>query len=304
MIIPNWYDERRKFIEDALERYLINYFNSEWIFLWKVDNKWLNVFKEACLYSVEGWKKLRAILALEFYLSLKNIDFEEISYDDDIIKYCIAIELVHSFSLIHDDLPCMDNDSLRRGKETVWKKFGEYQAVLAWDFLNTLAFELLSTIQGPKLSIQLTNLLSRSTWFHWMIWWQIDDMFFEGHPKSMWMSDLLKLHNRKTWALIRASVQWWILCSEKIQNIHKLSHFGEKLWLAFQIKDDILDVEWSVKETGKSVWWEEKGFVFFLWIKEAKLYLAKTIWECKEITKALNSEKIQFLINFVETRSK
>jgi geranylgeranyl pyrophosphate synthase len=73
---------------------------------------------------------LRAILALEFYLQLSGKDFSDIKQDDDIMRLCVAIEAIHAYSLIHDDLPCMDNDELRRGEATVWKKYGEYKAVL------------------------------------------------------------------------------------------------------------------------------------------------------------------------------
>ena len=304
MIIPDWYNTRREFIETALKQYLEEYFTSEGLFLGHVDNEWLKEFRQACFYAVAWWKKLRAILALEFYLSLTKKSFEAIKFDDDIIKYCIAMELMHSFSLVHDDMPCMDNDTLRRGKETVWKKYGEYQWLLVWDFLNTLAFECISTMKHPVLSVKLSHLLSRSSGYHGMVWGQLDDMYYEKFPEKLAVWDLLKLHNRKTGALIRASVQWWILASWKIQHIHKLSAFGEKLGLAFQIKDDILDVEWSVEETGKSVGWEDKWFVHFMWIKKTKEYLDEVIGECFELTKTLGSEHISFLIHFVKQRSK
>ncbi len=304
MIIPDWYIERRDFVEKALKNYLEEYFASDGIFLWKIDNEWLKEFREACFYAVKWWKKLRAILALEFFLSLQKREFSTVRLDEDIVKYCIALELMHSFSLVHDDMPCMDNDVLRRWKNTVWKEFWEYQGLLVWDFLNTLSFECISEIQDPKLSVKLSNLLSRSSGYHGMVWWQLDDMYFEKFPEKLAISDLLKLHNRKTWALIRAAVQGWILSSWKMKHIHKLSSFWEKLWLAFQIKDDILDVEGTAQETGKSVWWEEKGFVYFMWLKKTKEYLDSTINECLELTQMLKSENIQFLIRFIQQRSK
>jgi geranylgeranyl diphosphate synthase type II len=201
-------------------------------------------------------------------------------------------------------MPCMDNDVLRRWKPTVWKKFWEYQALLIGDTLNTLAFEILSEIKNPALSVQLSNLLSRSSWFHGMVWWQIDDMYFEENPEKITVSDLLKLHNRKTWALIKASVQWWILLSGKIKHIHKLSEFWEKLWLAFQIKDDLLDVEGTAQETWKSVWWELKWFVHFLWLEKTRNYLNDTIKDCINIIEILNSKHILFLVWYVKDRKK
>jgi geranylgeranyl diphosphate synthase type II len=198
----------------------------------------------------------------------------------------------------------MDNDVLRRWKLTVWKKYWEYKALLVWDMFNTLAFEIVSEIKNSTLSVQLSNLLSRSSWFHWMIWWQIDDMYFEEFPEKITVSDLMKLHNRKTWALIKAAVQWWILVSNKIKQLHKLSVFWEKLWLAFQIKDDLLDIEWSSLETGKSVWWEKKWFVHFMWVDKTKSYLNDTIKDCLNIANMLNSKNILFLVWYVKDRNK
>ena len=303
-IIPDWYIDRKNFIENSLKKYLLEYFENKGLFLGKVDNAWIDTFKEASLYALEWWKKLRAILALEFFLTLKKKDFSELEFQDDIVKFCLALECIHAYSLIHDDLPCMDNDVLRRWKATVWKKYWEYYAVLVWDMLHSLAFEMISEIKNISLSAQLSNLLSRSAWFHWMIWWQIDDMHLEEYPERINIYDLMKIHNRKTWALIKASVQGWILLSEKIKHIHKLSQFWEKLWLAFQIKDDLLDVEWSSEETGKSVWWEKKWFVYFMWVDKTKNYLNDTIKDCLSIIEILNSKNISFLVLYVKNRKK
>jgi len=303
-MIPDWYIDRRDFIEESLKRYLQDYFDSKGLLLWEVNHGWIEKFKEWCFYALEWWKKLRAILALEFFLTLQRKDFKDINFDDDITKFCLALECIHAFSLVHDDLPCMDNDVLRRWKPTVWKKFWEYQALLIGDTLNSLAFEIISEIKNPVLSIKLSNLLARSSGFHWMVWWQIDDMYFEEYPEKINISDLMKLHNRKTGALIKAAVQWWILISEKITHIHKLSLFWEKLWLAFQIKDDLLDVEWSVEETWKSIWDEKKWFVYFMWIEKTKSYLNDTINDCLNIVGILKSENIWFLVWYVKDRKK
>jgi len=305
-MLPLWYNQYKKFINSNIENYLEQYFWS------KKQNEGLEEFKSAILYSLKWWKKIRSILALEFYLTLNNKSLTSIISEQEasqellnITKFCIALEFVHAYSLVHDDLPCMDNDELRRGQTTTWKQFGEYQGVLVWDMLNSLAFEIISEITDPILSVQLSNLLSKAVWFHWMLGGQIDDMFFENNPEKLSMWDLIKLHNKKTWALIKASVQWWILVSWKISQIHKLSAFWEKLWLAFQIKDDLLDVEWDIKEVGKSVWrWEEKWFVHFLWLKQTKQELKKLIKECLISAKILKSEHLRFLVWYVWSRVK
>lgn len=313
-MLPAWYNQYRDFIEDSLSHYFETYFERS------KHSAWCDEFKQAVQYSLQGWKKLRAILALEFYLVLNNTSLPAImdkthwstSPDKgnwgvcipDILRFCMAIEIIHAYSLVHDDLPCMDNDTLRRGKATVWKKYGEYQAVLVGDLLNSLAFEILSEIQDAKLWLQLSSLLSKAVWFHGMLWWQVDDMYFEKYPEKLSVSDLMNLHNKKTWALIKASVQWGILVSWKVTFLHKLSGFGEKLWLAFQIKDDILDVEWSVAETGKSVGWEQKGFVHFMWLSATKQKLWELIDDCLTTAQVLRSKKLMFLVDYVGKREK
>ncbi len=305
-MLPTWYNEYRNFIEESLEKYLEAYFERN------KSSVWWDEFKRALFYAVKWWKKLRAILALEFYLVLQNkslwdiitqIDFQKNNIPD-ILRLCLAIEFVHAYSLVHDDLPCMDNDILRRWQPTVWKQFWEYQAVLVWDTLNSLSFEMLSEIQDPVLSVKLTNLLARAVSFHGMIGWQVDDMYFEQNPEKMSVSDLTNLHNKKTWALIKVSVQWGILVSWKVEFLHKLSWFGEKLWLAFQIKDDLLDVEWTQEQTGKSVWGEQKWFVHFMWISATKNKLSELIADCLSTAKLLKSDHISFLVDYIGNRVK
>jgi geranylgeranyl diphosphate synthase type II len=199
----------------------------------------------------------------------------------------------------------MDNDTLRRWKATLWKEYWEYIAVLVWDTLNSLAFEILSEMKDSVLSVKLSNLLSKSVSFYWMLWWQVDDMYFEKNPEKMTIWDLSKLHNKKTWALIKASIQWWILVSGNLKFLHKFSAFWEKLGLAFQIKDDLLDVEWNAKQTGKSVWGsEEKWFVFFMWLTETKKYLNELTSDCFKYLEILKSSKLQFLVSYIKDRVK
>ena len=299
-MLPDWYNQYKNFIEKNIKTYLDTYF-------WTKKNKWgLENFKEAIIYSLQWWKRIRAILALELYLSLSKDSLEDIVAKqnesgklENITKYCIALECVHAYSLVHDDLPCMDNDTLRRWQETTWKKFWEYQWVLVWDALQSLSFEIISEITDPYLSTQLSNLLSKSVGFYGMLWWQIDDLYFEEYSDELRTVDLIRLHNRKTGALIKASIQGGILVSGKIKYIHKLSHFWEKLWLAFQIKDDLLDVEWTVQETGKSVGWEKKWFVHFFWIKKTQKELRKIIKECLVSVKTLKSDHLKFMVWYV-----
>jgi geranylgeranyl diphosphate synthase type II len=301
-MLPNWYTEYKKIIDNSVKNYLTEHFKSE-------KNPWLDIIKEASLYACKWWKRIRSVLALEFYLIFSNKTFEGIKNNSDIIKLCIALELLHWYSLVHDDLPAMDNDILRRWEETVWKKYWEANAILVWDLLNSLSFEVISEIWN----ISLIKYFWKAVWINWMLWGQVLDLYYENNPQKLNLENLLEVHNKKTWALIEISILWWIIIAnlwlkkdnkKNKSEILKYKEFWEKIWLAFQVKDDLLDVEWSFEETGKSVGWENKWFVYFLWIDETKKYLNKTIEECSEIIKPLASEKLDFIVDYIANRKK
>ncbi len=296
-MLPIWYNTYKNFVEKSINNYLENYFSNEY------SSESLEIIKDASIYAVKGWKRIRSILALEFYLILTWRNFEDIKENDDIVKFCIALELIHAYSLIHDDLPAMDNDEYRRWELTIWKKFGEANWVLVWDLLNTLSFEVLSEISDEKIWLKLVKLLSNSTWFYWMIGWQVEDIFYEENFSKLNLEKLISLHNKKTWALIITSVLGWIILSWKIIK-EKYEKYARNIGLAFQIKDDILDIEWTFEETGKSVGWEEKWFVYFLWLEKSKKYLYDLISESLEIIWELNSEKLEFLTKYIGERKK
>lgn len=297
MALPKWYDDYKSLIETWIETYISRY-------LALPMSIPLEDFKEVISYWFSGWKKLRGILALEFFLSLSGKNISEIKIDDDIIKVCIALEAVHAFSLLHDDLPCMDNDELRRWELTVWKKYWEYNWVLAWDLLNTLCFEIISDIKDAKISQKISKLISHSVWFYWMIWGQIEDVYFEKNISDLDTNILSELHAKKTWKLIQASILSGAILSGEVANIDVYWDFWKKLWLAFQIKDDLLDVEWTPEETGKSVWWEEKWFVYLIWVDASRKILWDIIAECHSIAHKLWSEKVDFIVDYVENRKK
>jgi len=301
-MLPKWYNEYKEKIENSINKYLIDYFSLE-------KNKLLDKIKEATIYSCKWWKRIRSILALEFYLIISNKKISDITNKDSIIKFCIVIELLHSYSLVHDDLPSMDNDSLRRWELTVWKKYWEGNAVLVWDLLNSLSFELLSDIWN----IALIKLFWNAVWIKWMLWWQVLDLYYENKPQKLSLENLIETHNKKTWALIEISIIWWILIwnlelpqknKKKKSDIVKYVDFWKKIGLAFQVKDDLLDVEWTVKETGKSVWWEDKGFVYFIWVDKTRDYLNNLLKECSDIISDLKSDKLNFLVDYIWNRKK
>lgn len=298
-MLPIWYNDYKNLIEKSIINYLDNYF------LNKILSKPLNNFKESIYYATKWWKKIRAIFALEFFLIITWKKLEEIKLDDDILKLCIALEFVHAYSLVHDDLPAMDNDDYRRWELTTWKKFWEANWILAWDMLNTLWFEVLSEIQNKEIWIKLIKLLSNSIWFFWMLWWQVEDIYFENNFSELNLEKLSSLHAKKTWALIKTSILWWIVLAWKNDLINIFEKYAENIGLAFQIKDDILDVEWTLEETWKSVGWENKWFVYFHWLEKSKNILNDLTSESLEILKNLEkNEKLVFLTEYIRSRNK
>ena len=303
-MFPSWYTEYRDLIEKNIFSYLNKYIQKN------PSNIWLENFRQALFYSNQWGKKIRWLLALEFYLSITGKKIMDIKEEDDIIKVTVAIEILHTYSLVHDDLPCMDNDEFRRWLQTCWKKYWEYNAVLVWDLLNTLAYEILSDMDNSEHAIEIIKLLSSHTWFNGMIWGQISDMYFENDTEKLSYSDLIELHTKKTWKLIKASVLCGVIIAWKSYKTDDFIRFWEKIWLAFQIKDDLLDIEWTFEETWKSVWlresgdFEQKWFVYFMWIEKSKIELASLIIDCKNIATKLWSEKLEFLVQYIANRKK
>jgi len=187
-MLPNWYTQYKNLIDISIKNYLELYFETE-------KNPWLDIIKQSSIYACKSWKRIRSILALEFYQVFSGKNIEEIKKDGNIIKFCIAVELLHAYSLVHDDLPTMDNDELRRWELTTWKKFGETNAILTWDLLNSLAFELLSEIWNVSLIKYFWN----AVWINGMLWWQVLDLYYEQNPDELILENLIETHNKKTW---------------------------------------------------------------------------------------------------------
>ena len=159
-----------------------------------------------------------------------------------------AIELIHTFSLVHDDLPCMDDDDLRRGRPTNHKVFGEAMAVLAGDAMTTIAFQLLADSYEPALAVELVQQLAEATGPIGMIGGQVLDMQSEG--QTLDAEGLADIHRRKTGALIMCSCAAGALVAGAETDAARA--YGEHLGLAFQIADDLLDVSASTEELGKT----------------------------------------------------
>lgn len=196
---------------------------------------------QALRYSVlAGGKRIRPILALMAYESFGGENEETIN------PAACAIEFVHTYSLIHDDLPCMDDDDLRRGMPTLHRKFDEATAVLAGDALHDLAFQLMAQTGNPRVVSELAEAIGTFG----MLGGQMADVEAEG--KDISFEQISYIHTHKTGSLIRGSLRiGGILAGISEESLVKLTHYGERVGLAFQIIDDILDVEGDQRKLGK-----------------------------------------------------
>lgn len=206
------------------------------------------IIYEAMRYSVfAGGKRLRPILMLSV-CEMCGGDTEEV------IPFACAMEMIHTYSLIHDDLPAMDNDALRRGMPTSHIKYGEAVAILAGDALLNRAFEVVSEYDGkyPERAIKAINMLAASSGTEGMIGGQVVDIESEG--KEITLDELRYLHLGKTGAIIRSACTIGaLLGGGNDDEIKAADEFAKNLGIAFQIQDDILDVEGTEEELGKPI---------------------------------------------------
>ncbi len=204
--------------------------------------------RDAMIYAcVGGAKRIRPALV---YGSAQAVDTELDRAD----HAACAVELIHSYSLVHDDLPVMDDDDLRRGKPSLHKAFDEATAILVGDALQSLAFQLLAKpipALSEEIQLRMVQLLAEAAGPKGMVGGQALD--FELTGQSIDLDTLETMHKSKTGAIIRASVQLGALCKPSVsaEQLSALDEYGECIGLAFQIQDDILDVTAETKILGK-----------------------------------------------------
>ncbi len=202
---------------------------------------------QAMRYGVlDGGKRLRPLLVLAANQAVNGLR-------EAAMRAACAVELIHAYSLIHDDMPCMDNDVLRRGKPTVHVQFGQAQAMLAGDAMQALAFEVLTPERGvpPALQARLCGLLARSAGHAGMAGGQAIDLASIG--LALDEPELRNMHRRKTGALLRSSVLMGAACGNPSERAWTaLEAYGEALGLAFQVVDDMLDVTQASAVLGKT----------------------------------------------------
>jgi len=228
MEFQGYIKKKREIVNRALDKYLPD------------ENKEPKRLHQAMRYSVfAGGKRLRSILAIAAFEAVGGKGRE-------ILPVACALEMIHTYSLIHDDLPCMDDDDLRRGKPTLHKVYGDGMAVLAGDALHALAFELLLRAKNPQVVLEVAKAIGTEG----MIGGQVKDLEAEG--KKVSLKKVEYIHTHKTGRLLRASVRAGaILGGADKATLSALSRYGEKFGLAFQIVDDILDVVGKEEVMGK-----------------------------------------------------
>jgi geranylgeranyl diphosphate synthase, type II len=235
MDLSRYLTARTSLVDRALDR-----------FLPKATAKPLTIHK-AMRYSLfAGGKRLRPVLALASAEACGG-------KMEDALPAACAVECIHTYSLIHDDLPCMDDDDLRRGRPTNHKVFGEGIAVLAGDALLTSAFEILAQTRGTKrypVAAQVAD-LAHASGSRWLVGGQVADL--EGEGRKLNAAELQYIHECKTAALLTVSIRLGAMSANATPaQLKSLTTFGKSVGLAFQVIDDILDVTQSSEKLGKT----------------------------------------------------
>ena len=266
----------------------------------------IRVLLDSERYSLfAGGKRIRPLLTLEFCRLFGG-------EDSAALPFACAVEMIHTYSLIHDDLPCMDDDDMRRGKPTNHRFFGESTALLAGDSLLTGAFEAAAsnTEVGAEVSAKAVAYLANCAGRYGMVGGQIMDL--EGEKKKLTLDQLLKLHSLKTGALISAAsvlgalaagVSFTDACMEDVIT------YSENIGLAFQIVDDILDQTGDAQELGKNVGvdaeHQKNTFLSFYTVEEAQFYAERLTCDAiYAIQKYPGSETLCALAEWLSTRKK
>ena len=249
----------------------------------------------AMRYAVlNGGKRLRPLLVMAACAAVNG-------NEQAALRSACAVELIHAYSLVHDDMPCMDNDVLRRGKPTVHVRFGEAQALLAGDALQALAFELLTPDDdsvNSQTQARLCRMLAQAAGFQGMAGGQAIDLASVGVPLTS--SQLHEMHRLKTGALLQASVMMGAACgAASLQAQNALRDYGAAVGLAFQVVDDILDVTADAatlgKTAGKDAAQDKPTFVSLMGLQASRQYAQKLLAQALASIRASGLQNTQIL---------
>lgn len=259
---------------------------------------------DAMQYSLtNGGKRLRAILVFAAFDAISNSPGRK-----SLPYIAAAVESLHAYSLVHDDLPAMDDDDLRRGKPTCHISFSEATAILVGDALQALAFDLLANADGLSESqrLQMIKVLAKASGASGMVLGQSMDLYAEN--KTLTLAQLAKVHSLKTGALIRASVALGAIAANATDKEKRaLDQYAIHLGLAFQIQDDILDVESDTETLGKSqgadIALNKSTYPKLLGLDASKQKATDAITQAKDAVVALNNHQTLLAIaDFVTNR--
>ena len=255
------------------------------------ESGWAKTVMEAMNYSVNvGGKRLRPMLMAETYRLFGGAD-------KVIEPYMAAIEMIHTYSLVHDDLPAMDNDGYRRGKKTTWVVYGDAMAILAGDGLLNYAFETaLTSFEMPGSSVaakaKALSILAKKAGIHGMIGGQTADIEAEHLGGSVTKEHLLFIHEHKTAALIQAAMMAGaVLADASDAQVQIIEQAAYEIGIAFQIQDDILDVTSSLETLGKPVGSDARN-------QKTTFVTLKGIEEASREQKELSAHAIELLASF------
>ncbi|TSE36520.1 polyprenyl synthetase family protein [Tepidimonas charontis] len=261
---------------------------------------------QAMRYAVlDGGKRLRPLLALAAWEAVVPGDEQADPEPTDVVWAAAgAVELIHAYSLVHDDLPCMDNDVLRRGKPTVHVRFGQAQALLAGDALQALAFEWLTAppwaAQRPALAVALVRELAQAAGAHGMAGGQAIDLACVG--RRIDRAALEDMHRRKTGALLLASARMGALAGQADSAaLEAVSAYARALGLAFQIVDDVLDATGDTqalgKTAGKDAAADKPTYVSLLGLEAARACAEAQLEQALAALQALPAARVQRLVD-------
>ncbi len=279
--------------KEYVDKHLDTYLNTSY-------NRYEEKLHESMKYTLmAGGKRLRAILLIEI-AKLYGVSVK------DSIDYAAAIEMIHAYSLIHDDLPCMDDDDLRRNKPTNHIMYGEDIALLAGDALLNYSYEVMLKNFKSDNYLNAMRVIANSAGHKGMISGQIGDIY----PGTKTLEDILYIYYNKTSALITASIlAGAYIGNASEEDINKLKEFGNNLGLIFQIRDDLLDITSSSEELGKTVNSDEKNnkitYLSLHGVEKSNRTIEKLTKESIDIIKSISNETdfLVDIIKFLSSRS-
>ena len=273
-MLREYLEDKKKIVEGNLKELLGNY-----------ENKYPEKLAEAMEYAVmNGGKRIRPIL---MYMICDLFEKNNCKSYDKIKEIANALEFIHCYSLVHDDLPAMDNDDYRRGKLTVHKKYNEAIGVLVGDVLLTEAFGIIANSKslGDKNKIEIISKLSEYAGFFGMVGGQFVDM--ESENKKVEIDTLKYIHAHKTGKLLTAAIELPMIALDvESEKREKMVEYSKLLGIAFQIKDDILDIEGNFEEIGKKsndIENEKTTYPSIFGLEESKRLLQEYLEKAKKI---------------------